>query len=287
MSKKEFSMPVPRITVITPSFNQGRFIEQTILSVLGQEYPNLEYFIIDGGSTDQTVDIIKRYSGRVAWWTSEKDEGQAHAINKGFERATGDIVCWLNSDDLFMPGALNFIAAKFENFTEPRIITGNTLVFREGQKMHGWASDVARSHAETPLQLLDYIMQPSTFWTKSVIDKIGLLNSSLHFVFDWEWFIRAKNADVKLDAIPEILSLYRQHDLHKTGAGGNRRWAEIISIYEKYNTPKQLSVLHKLSAFQKSANPLIRQLVKRDRLLYRYFQNDVSLREYFAIKNVI
>jgi glycosyltransferase involved in cell wall biosynthesis len=100
-------MNLPKITIITPSYNQGEFLEDTFRSVLDQNYPNLEYFVVDGGSTDNSVDIIKRYTEHFDWWVSEKDRGQSHAINKGLERATGDIVTWLNSDDFFYPGALD------------------------------------------------------------------------------------------------------------------------------------------------------------------------------------
>src|SRR5687768_13083798 len=107
-------MNSPKISIITPSYNQGRFIEETILSVINQNYPNLEYIIIDGGSTDNTVEIIRKYEQHLAYWVSEKDGGQSEAINKGFKKATGDIVCWINSDDFFMPGALSKVADCFE-----------------------------------------------------------------------------------------------------------------------------------------------------------------------------
>ena len=104
----------PRITIITPSLNQGEFLEDTIHSILNQNYPNLEYFIVDGGSTDNSVDIIKKYEHRINWWVSEPDRGQSHAINKGLVRATGDIINWINSDDLLFPGALQRVASCYQ-----------------------------------------------------------------------------------------------------------------------------------------------------------------------------
>ena len=100
-------MEYPKITVVTPSYNQGQFIEATIQSVIGQQYPNLEYIVCDGGSTDETVEILKKYTDKITWWCSEKDKGQSDAINKGMRKATGDIVCWINSDDVLLPGTLH------------------------------------------------------------------------------------------------------------------------------------------------------------------------------------
>ncbi|MFZ4612746.1 MAG: glycosyltransferase family 2 protein, partial [Bacteroidia bacterium] len=105
-------MNLPKISIITPSYNQGQYIEETILSVINQDYPNIEYIVMDGGSNDQTVEIIKKYESKITYWVSEKDKGQADAINKGFARATGDILCWLNSDDYFFDGTLKFVAEK-------------------------------------------------------------------------------------------------------------------------------------------------------------------------------
>src|ERR1700687_6032262 len=107
-------MSLPRISVVTPSFNQGQFLEETILSVLGQNYPDLEYLIIDGGSTDSSVEIISKYADRLAYWESEPDRGQAHAINKGFARATGQIMCWINSDDFFFPHVFQQLVPFFQ-----------------------------------------------------------------------------------------------------------------------------------------------------------------------------
>src|SRR5450759_2806690 len=116
-----------KISVITPSYNQGQFLEETILSVINQNYPNLEYFIIDGGSTDNSIEIIKKYEKHLTYWVSEKDNGQAHAINKGFKKATGDIVCWINSDDLLIQGAINTISNYFSRNPDVQFINGYTL----------------------------------------------------------------------------------------------------------------------------------------------------------------
>jgi glycosyltransferase involved in cell wall biosynthesis len=139
------SEQLPKITVVTPSYNQAQFLEQTILSVIGQEYPNLEYILMDGGSKDGSVEIIKKYEQHFTYWQSEKDNGQGAAINAGFAKATGDILCWLNSDDLFMPGTLLKIGRMFQNISEPTVIFGNCLHFHENSaKTRG--SDVELCH---------------------------------------------------------------------------------------------------------------------------------------------
>ena len=227
---------LPKITVITPSFNQGEFLEQTILSVLGQNYPNLEYIIIDGGSSDNSLEIIRKYSGQLSYWVSESDNGQSHAINKGFKKASGDILCWLNSDDMFMPNILNFVAASLDVGKE-MILTGNCLHYFETNSQ-GVIADGCRTvqyFEKFDLLDIDYLSQPSTFWTLKVWDKIGELNENLHFVFDWEWFIRAKQAGVTFFPVGKTLSLYRQHETHKTAVGGEARQDEIIDLYIHFN----------------------------------------------------
>src|ERR1043165_3339789 len=121
-----------KISIVTPSFNQGRFLEETILSVLDQNYPNLEYIVIDGGSTDETLDVIRKYEDRITYWVSEKDRGQVHAINKGIEKTTGDIFGFLNSDDVYLPGTFKTVAEYFEGHPNSEWICGDTIMFGEG-----------------------------------------------------------------------------------------------------------------------------------------------------------
>ncbi len=224
----------PKITVVTPSYNQGQFIEETILSVIGQNYPNLEYIIIDGGSTDSTVEVIRRYEKYLTYWVSEKDEGQAAAINKGFSTATGDILCWLNSDDMFMPGALKFMADT-ANFTDEVIYFGNCIHFKETKNgVETFGSNVQSAYKDIPLSLCDIIIQPSSFWNRKTWLKIGNLNESYHFGFDWVWFLSAQSLNIKFSPVSKVLSIYRIHDSHKSGSGGNLRQNELQNIYDKH-----------------------------------------------------
>jgi len=250
---------LPRITVVTPSYNQAQFLEQTILSVIGQGYPNLEYIVMDGGSKDGSVDIIKKYESNITYWQSQKDNGQGAAINAGFSRATGDILCWLNSDDLYMPGTLLKIGRLFKDVTEPMITFGNCLHFYENSaKTRG--SDVEKHHKELQLELCDYVIQPSSFWNRQAWVKTGIIDESFHYVFDWEWFIRAKRSGVIFSPQRDYLSLYRIHDAHKSGVGGDKRSKELAEIYGKYNDEKVKKAFAKWDRYN-TTNKLVHNAV--------------------------
>lgn len=227
---------LPKISIITPSFNQGEYLEDTILSVLNQNYKNLEYIVMDGNSTDNSVDILRKYSDGITYWESINDNGQAHAINKGFALASGDIIGWLNSDDLYLPNALETVASIFlnEDLSIPKIAFGNCQHYFQ-VKNHYEGSDVVGDHASLDLRLCDYIIQPSCFWTRSTLQKVGNLNESLHYAFDWEWFIRCMQKGVKFISTDSYFSVYRIHDAHKTGTGGLKRRKEIKAIIEGYS----------------------------------------------------
>lgn len=229
-------MDYPRITVVTPSFNQAPFLEETILSVVGQQYPNLEYIVMDGGSTDESVAIIKKYERHLTHWESGSDAGQGAAINKGFARATGEIMTWLNSDDLYLPGALHFVGAQLDT-SQPELLFGNCFHFFEGAaKAHG--SDVVLAERLIELRLADYVIQPSAFWTREAWAQVGVLDESLFFSFDWDWFIRARKAGVTFKPFDKYLSGYRFHGEHKTGTGGERRLRELAAIYGRHAGPE-------------------------------------------------
>lgn len=218
----------PRITVVTPSFNQAAYLEATILSVLGQRYPNLEFFVYDGGSTDGSVEIIKRYESELSGWISERDEGQSDAINRAFERSTGDILCWLNSDDLHWAHTLREVARCLAGRTnQPIIASGGCVIFHESENRGGIVAPAA--HDPGRLKRCDYIVQPSTFWTRAAWQQVGKLDQSLHYAFDWDWFLRALPI-ARFETVPAILSSYRIHSQHKSSGGSEKRRAEIEGV---------------------------------------------------------
>jgi glycosyltransferase involved in cell wall biosynthesis len=178
---------LPSISVITPSYNQGRFVEETVQSVLSQDVPFLEYVVVDGGSTDETVEILKRYEGRIRW-VSEKDNGQADAINKGIRRTKGDIVGYLNSDDIYYPGALSAVLAFFEKHPKVDVVYGNadhidlngTVI--EPYYTEDWDYDRFKE--------VCFLCQPSVFFRRRLIKEAGLFDSSLRYCMDYEYWLR-------------------------------------------------------------------------------------------------
>ena len=222
----------PKITIVTPSYNQGQYLEETIQSVLGQCYPNLEYIIMDGGSTDNSVEIIRKYEKHLAYWVSGPDGGQSTAINTGFARSTGDILAWLNSDDTYLPGALRFAAEQID-VRQPEMLFGNCVHLREGTA-YCQGSDIVWMHRVLDLGQISYIVQPSAFWTRSAWEKTGHLRDALVYSMDWDWFLRARQVGISFRPVQRYLSRYRLHSEHKTNAGGQERRAELAAIYEEY-----------------------------------------------------
>jgi glycosyltransferase involved in cell wall biosynthesis len=207
---------LPKISIITPSFNQGEFIEETIRSVLLQGYPNLEYIIIDGGSTDNTLEIIKKYSHFLHYWVSEKDKGQSDAINKGLKHATGDVFNWLNSDDFYLPDALIKVGNAFKN-VELNIFCGQLFTGKEdGKRAHFKGAFLENTIEQTIASR--YFCQPSTFFRLPIIKQLGGVETQLFFCMDLELWINylAHFGEKGIEESPEFLTVFRLHDGAKT-----------------------------------------------------------------------
>jgi len=206
----------PRISIITPSYNQGEFIEETILSIIHQGYPNIQFIVIDGGSTDKTVSIIKKYESYIDFWVSEKDNGQSDAINKGLLKADGDIINWLCSDDILLPKSLHTIAHNFIDNPKINVVSGISRQFNEvddfGLSATTMHQDISR------LLYHSHICQPSTWFRKNVFDKITPLNIELHYTMDSEMWIRyiLEYSTDSILYVPSVLCGYRYHNNSKT-----------------------------------------------------------------------
>jgi len=205
----------PTVSIVTPSYNQARFIEDTLLSVRGQKYPNLEHIVVDGGSTDNTSDILRRYESTYnLQWTSEPDEGQSDAINKGFQRAQGEIIGWLNSDDTYMPGAI--ITAVRHLVENPHLgwVCGDGYWIDEHSRVLSIKYSGPYSFEDLVCRGM-YLTQPAIFFRRHVIDEIGFLDREIHTTMDYDFFLRM-GLEFDADYIPAILATRRLHSEAKT-----------------------------------------------------------------------
>lgn len=221
----------PKVSVITPSYNQGFFIEETIRSILLQGYPNLEYIIIDGGSTDESIKIIHKYETWITHWESEPDNGQSDAINKGFKMASGEIIAWLNSDDLYCSGSLSIAAQSFSKTPYATAVYGDMDIIDENSNKISHKK--YRKFSLKELYNLNVIGQPATFIRYDALKQIGFLNNSLHFTMDYDLWLRLAQEVGKLCFIPQKMALFRWHNCSKSISQREEFYPEIIYILDR------------------------------------------------------
>jgi glycosyltransferase involved in cell wall biosynthesis len=231
----------PRITVVTPSFNQAPFLERTIRSVLSQGYPNLEYFLFDAGSTDGSANIIQRYSSQLAHYEIGPDRGQSDAINKGWKRATGEVLCWLNSDDYYEPGALHLVGQLFREKPDLILLCGTMAIVDRYEKFL-W-------HKQPPVMRLEQLLpwgrvpgQPSVFLRRQVFESIGGPRLDLHYVMDWEYWLRVllHYDSTRVMSSKQILACARDWEQAKTRTAAGRDAAEVRRVLDELFTGTKL-----------------------------------------------
>ena len=245
--------PWPRITIVTPSYNQADYLEETLRSVLLQSYPNLEYIVIDGGSSDGSVAILRRYGPWLSHWASEPDRGQSHAINKGFARATGDIFAWLNSDDVYYPGALRMAAETLAGHSLRLVVGAMDKVERTSDDRG--LRPVRRSSPSSGAPLQQYtilkrgrraefhFIQPPMFWTRDLWERTGGLDERYHYVMDMEWCNRALAADAEVLTTEAVISRFLLHEGSKSQEEMDRMRMEEALMYWRLGRSREFRLV--------------------------------------------
>jgi glycosyltransferase involved in cell wall biosynthesis len=249
----------PKISIVTPSFNQGQYLEETILSVLNQNYPNLEYILIDGGSTDNSVDLIKKYEHKLSYWVSEKDEGVYHAIQKGFERSTGDIMGWLNSDDMLHRNSL-FAVAELLNIDGVEWIQGLPTSFDEYGRTVGVSAFKQWSRMSYLLHDYEWIQQESTYWKRSLWEKSGgSMSFDYKYAGDLELWNRFFNYS-KLYSAPCLIGGFRLRKSGQLSQTNISQYLEEVKLILANNSisDEEKGKIYKINKLNKTLNFLIK-----------------------------
>jgi hypothetical protein len=252
-ANKEIPSAAVSIAIVTPSYNHAQYIRAAIDSVLTQNYPRLSYLVQDGGSSDDTVDILRSYGSRLVW-RSGRDGGQAQAINHAFAASKGEVMAYLNSDDVHLPGTLAYVASVFHARPNIDIVYGNRVfVDRDGL-------DVGRAvlprHDAKALYWADYVPQETMFWRRRVWDAIGPFDESFHYALDWDFILRAQHAGFKFLRVPRFLACFRVHDQQKTAVNYDQGRQEMQRLRARYLgfEPTQAQITRKIMPY------LLRQL---------------------------
>jgi glycosyltransferase involved in cell wall biosynthesis len=217
------------VSIVTPSYNQARFIEGTIQSVLSQDYPQIEYLVVDGGSTDHTVDIIRRHADRLTWWVSEKDRGQTDAINKGLAWARGEILAWINSDDTYEPGAVSAAVEFLQEHPDVGMVYGDCNYINEQGEVIGRFHSMQTSYRRIR-QGYNHIPQQTMFFRAELWKQLGPLDPSFHFAMDYDLWTRI-SAHSPIKYVPQTWANFRLHTSGKTLMAADRFWPEMLRVH--------------------------------------------------------
>ncbi|MGB8212303.1 MAG: glycosyltransferase family 2 protein [Anaerolineales bacterium] len=247
--------PSPLVSIVTPSFNQARYLESTIRSVLDQDYPNLEYILVDGGSSDGSEEIIRCYADRLAWWVSEKDRGQTDAINKGFSHAKGEILAWLNSDDTYEPHAISEAVSFLHTHPEVGLLYGNANFIDENGQVIG-RFPAAQTDYKRLRRGYVHIPQQASFWRADLWRKVGPLDPSFYFAMDYDLWVRLA-ALAPVQYVPRLWANFRLHTQGKTIAADDRCWPEMLKAYYR-DGGSWFGILPAKYILRKAVGPLIR-----------------------------
>ena len=247
----------PSVSIVTPSYNQDKFIEDTILSVKNQNYPNIEHIIVDGCSTDNTMEILKKYEGTYSMrWISELDEGQSDALNKGFKMANGEIIGWLNSDDAYLSiHTISDVVKYFKKHNNAKIIYGD-MIYIDYKNNIGLIMPTYPIFIYSMLKKYNFIFQPSTFFRRDIIDKY-CLDKNLHYVMDYDFWLKIGKV-YKFYHIPKILSCFRIHDRSKGESQSLKMKNELIMVRQKYyHDSEKINVLNPMEYIFRKCSPII------------------------------
>jgi glycosyltransferase involved in cell wall biosynthesis len=250
----------PLVSIITPSFNQGKYLKATISSVLSQDYPNIEYFIIDGGSTDESLSIIKKYASRLAGWVSEKDHGQTDAINKGFKFATGSILAWLNSDDTYQPGAVRQAVDYLSRTPEVGLVYGDANFINETGTVIGRFPAAQTDFARLKRGYV-HIPQQSAFWRAELWRQVGPLDPTFYFAMDYDLWVRLARIS-RFQYLPgHVWANFRLHSSGKSVVADNRCWPEMLKVHYR-DGGSWFSIIQAKYLVRKLVSPLWRLRMK-------------------------
>jgi glycosyltransferase involved in cell wall biosynthesis len=247
----------PLVSIVTPSYNQAAFLEEAIRSVLEQDYEPIEYLVVDDGSTDESVEIVRRYEDRLAWWTRQENAGQVAALNRGFARTSGAFMGYLNSDDTLLPGAVSRMAEELERDPDLWLVYGDALYTDERSRQTGYLPSREFDVVEMVRQADNHVVQPSTLWRREAWDRFGPLNEDGWYFFDFEFFLRFPPERVR--RIPEPLSTYRIHSEAKsTGAAASRLARDHARLAETFFASDALPAAARAVAAEGRSNAYLR-----------------------------